>query len=273
MSSPDAPANPLAAPEPWDLVSSGYAEELAPRLRLYAEDALQLAGVSGGARVLDVACGAGPLAILAARRGASVDALDFAARMIDELRSAIARDSIEGVTAWLGDGQALPFGDGTYDAAFSMFGLMFFPDRARGFAELRRCLKEGGVAVVSSWLPMETVPFLAGIFAALRARMPGLQLGSQEAPLSNPERFAGEMTGAGFREVAVHEVRHTFDFPSTAATWTFMLRTMAPLTMLSRKMGPSWAPVGEALLADLLKTFGSGAQSVTMPAWLGAGRR
>ena len=52
-----------------------------------------------------------------------------------------------------------------------------------------------------------------------------------------------------------------------------MLRTMAPLTMLARKMGPSWAPVGEALLADLLKIFGSGAQSVTMPAWLGAGRR
>src|SRR6185436_8525892 len=153
MSNPAAPASPLASSGPWDLVSSAYAEELVPQLSPYAEDALRLAGVADGARVLDVACGPGTLAMLAARRGARVDALDFAAGMIDQLRSAIARDSIEGVTARIGDGQALPFDGGTYDAAFSMFGLMFFPDRARGFAELRRCLKDGGVAVVSSWLP------------------------------------------------------------------------------------------------------------------------
>jgi len=45
---------------------------------------------------------------------------------------------VTGVTAQVADGQALPFADGEFEAAFSMFGLMFFPDRAKGFAELRR---------------------------------------------------------------------------------------------------------------------------------------
>lgn len=51
MSSPAAPASPLASPGPWDLVSSAYAEEIVPQFSPYAEDALRLAGVAGGARV------------------------------------------------------------------------------------------------------------------------------------------------------------------------------------------------------------------------------
>jgi ubiquinone/menaquinone biosynthesis C-methylase UbiE len=255
-------------------VSSAYAEEIVPMFTPYAERALDLAGVRAGMRVLDVACGPGTLSFLAAARGASVDALDFSPGMVEHLRARAARDSVDRVTAQIGDGQDLPFDDGVYDAAFSMFGLMFFPDRARGFGELRRCLKDGCAAVVSSWQPMETnVPFCATMFSVLREHVPGLPFGGSDPPLAAQPVFAEEMRAAGFRDVEVHEVRYSFDMPSTAEGFASMERTMAPLAMLSRKMGPAWTAVRDKMYASLAARFGRGPQSITMPAWLGRGVR
>lgn len=270
-----APPSPLATPAPWDLVSAAYAEEILPTFAPFSEEALRIAGVSEGTRVLDVACGPGTLTLLAARRGATVDALDFSAGMCAQLRAALSRDALEGVRVHEGDGQNVPFDDASYDAAFSMFGLFFFPDRARGFAELRRCLVDGGVAVVSSWHPMEdNVPFFAALFEFLRESMPELPFGrGEQAPLSDPDVFRDEMTAAGFRNVEVREAREAFTFSSLVEAWGSMQRTMAPLAMLASKMGPAWQPVGESVLASLSERFGDGPQTVTLPAWLGVGYR
>jgi ubiquinone/menaquinone biosynthesis C-methylase UbiE len=273
MTAPQPPQSPLASPEAWNLVSGAYAEEIVPQFQLFAEEALRLADVRAGARVLDVACGPGTLSVLAARRGATVDALDFSPQMVEQFQAAIARERLTGVNVAVGDGQQLPFADAAYDAGFSMFGLMFFPDRSRGFAELRRCVRPGGVVVVSSWHPMEAnVPFCAGIFAALRERMPNLPFGSQEAPLSKADVFREEMSAAGLRDVHIHEVRKSFEMPSTAEGWASMARTMAPLVLLSRRMGAGWAPLEAQLREDLIARFGAGPQTLTMPAWLGVGR-
>jgi SAM-dependent methyltransferase len=269
-----APPSPLATPEPWDLVSDAYAAEVLPEFSHFAAHALDAAKVGAKTRVLDVACGPGTLTLLAARRGARVDALDFSPKMIAQLRAQLERESLEGVRTEIGDGQALPFESASYDAAFSMFGLMFFPDRARGFAELHRCLKDGGVAVVSSWQPMEaTVPFLASLFDALRTHIPGLPFGSQEAPLAKEDVFRSELEAARFHSIEVRHVAHAFTFPSTADAWASFHRTMAPLVMLARKMGPAWPPIGALIERDLIARYGAGAQTITMPAWLGIGRK
>ena len=269
-----APPSPLAHPEPWTLVSAAYAEEVLPEFTHYAEEALRLAGVSEGARVLDVACGPGTLTLAAARRGAKVDALDFSPGMVAQLKAALERESIDGVRVHEGDGQHLPFDDASYDAAFSMFGLFFFPDRGRGFRELRRCLRDGSPAVVSSWQPMEgTVPFFTAVFDALRTTMPDLPFGGRDAPLSDAAVFRDEMTDAGFRDVAIHEVRGSFTYPTLADGWGSLRRTMAPLAMLAQKMGPSFEPVSDSIYASLRERFGEGPQTVTLPAWLGVGRK
>lgn len=266
--------SPLASPEPWDLVSAAYAEEVVPQFTLFAKDAWRLAALPRGARVLDVACGPGTLALLAAADGARVDAIDFSPKMVELLRAKVARDGIDGVDARVGDGQALPFADASYDGAFSMFGLMFFPDRARGFGELRRCLCDGGVAVVGSWQPMESsVPFLASVFEALRAHIPGLPFGNREAPLSDEDVFASELGAAGFRDIAVHAVTHSPEPLRTEEAWPMFVRTMAPLAMLSRKMGPAWPAVSERILGDLRARHGEGPQHIEMPAWIGVARK
>jgi len=226
--------------------------------------------VQAGMRVLDVACGPGTLTLLAAKRGARVDAIDFAPRMIDELRRRAPADL---VTSRVGDGQELPFDDASYDAAFSMFGLMFFPDRARGFGELRRCLKDGGAAVVSSWHALdEKVPLIAGVFQTLREHLPDLPFGDAHAPLADAEIFESEMCAAGFREVVVHDVRHTIVFGDMAEAWGSMQRTLAPLALLSRRLGAAWPPLADKMLAGLHERLGQGAQVMTLPAWFGVGR-
>ena len=88
----------------WNLVASAYAEEVVPLFSRYAEDALRIAGVGAGQDVLDVATGPGTLAVLAARRGARVSAIDFAEAMVGKLRARIDAEAIANVEARVGDG-------------------------------------------------------------------------------------------------------------------------------------------------------------------------
>ena len=119
MTTPASPS-PLALPTTWNLVASAYAEEIVPMFERYSEDALKRTGVARGARAIDVATGPGTLAVLAAKRGIHVDAIDFSPDMLAALRSRLARERLDNVEVHQGDGMALPFGDGVFDAGFSI---------------------------------------------------------------------------------------------------------------------------------------------------------
>ena len=146
---------PLSTPWVWDTIADGYASDFVPLFSLYAADALALAELPPNAHVLDVAAGPGTLALLAARTARHVAAVDFAEAMVSQLQRRAAEQRVTNVEVRVADGQALPFADATFDAAFSMFGLMFFPDRSAGFRELARVVKPGRRAAVSSWAPAE----------------------------------------------------------------------------------------------------------------------
>ena len=102
--------------------------------------AIELANIPASARVIDVATGPGTVALALAPRVREVCALDFSSGMIEQLERESARRGLTNVRAVVGDGQSLPYADGAFSAGFSMFGLMFFPDRARGYRELARVL-------------------------------------------------------------------------------------------------------------------------------------
>src|SRR5262249_36924026 len=152
------PVSPLASPEPWDLVRDGYVAELWEQFSRFAASAIELTGLPEGSDVIDVATGPGTLAVQAARRARRVVGVEFAPRMLEELERRAREAGLTNVEAVRADGQALPFPDGSFDRAYSMFGLIFFPDRARGFRELLRVLRPGGKIAVSSWRPFEHVP-------------------------------------------------------------------------------------------------------------------
>jgi ubiquinone/menaquinone biosynthesis C-methylase UbiE len=260
--------SPLATPLPWDLVSSSYDAEVVPVFETYARRALELVDAPAGARVVDVACGPGTLASLAAQAGFQVDALDFSPRMVALLEGKIAR-GLAGVTVRIGDGQALPYGDGVFAAGFSMFGLMFFPDRAAGFRELRRVLVPGARAVVSSWHPLTAVPAFMAMFGAVREVMP--PSAGAEFPLTTADSCRAEMSAA-FAGVEVHTVKHTATYPTTRELWQSVSRTMAPIVLLRERLGADgWREVEPRIVDTIVRELGDGAVEVTTPAWLTVG--
>jgi ubiquinone/menaquinone biosynthesis C-methylase UbiE len=262
---------PLSAPEPWDLVSEGYALEAAQVMLPFTRHAIELARPSRQAHVLDVATGPGMLALELAPHVARIDAVDFAPRMLEQLERRRRALGLDNVHVQQADGQALPFADQSFDAAFSMFGLMFFPERERGFSELQRVLRPGGVAVVSSWAPVDQSSFMTLMFGALCAADP--TRAANWLSLENPEVFTRELGAAGFRDVRVQPFAASLPIESAEQFWDVTTRSSAPLVLLKNRLGPAeWERQSALALAYLRKNI-QGPTTLGTTAYLGFGRR
>lgn len=95
--------------------------------------------VQPGFRVLDACCGTGDLALEAEREGGIVTGLDFSGEMLVR-----ARRKSQTITWVQGDLLALPYEDGSFDAATVGFGVRNVADLRLGLLELRRVLRSGG---------------------------------------------------------------------------------------------------------------------------------
>ena len=118
-----------------------------------------------GDHVIDLACGTGDIAFLAAREGASVVGLDITTRMIELARQKRARESVAAPRAphfIVGDMMALPFASGTADAVTTGYGLRNVPGLDAAIDEIARVLKPGGRLLSldfnrPEWAPIRTV--------------------------------------------------------------------------------------------------------------------
>ena len=155
----------------WDI---GHYEQMAVELEPVAEHMVALARIQRGERVVDLATGTGNAALLAAGTGALVTGLDTAPRLIDVARD---RAVAEGVDASfvVGDIQALPFDDGSFDVALSVFGLIFAADASRAFDEMIRVLGPAGRALFSVWVPAGPVNAMVATFGRALAAATGRQ--------------------------------------------------------------------------------------------------
>jgi ubiquinone/menaquinone biosynthesis C-methylase UbiE len=117
-----------------------------------AEQFFQRLGVAAGTRLLDVGCGAGQLALIAARAGAQVTGCDIAPNWLDKARVRAAAEGLE-IRFEEGDAEALPYGAAEFDAVISLIGAMFAPQPDRVAAELTRVCKPGGMIAMANWTP------------------------------------------------------------------------------------------------------------------------
>jgi len=178
------------------------------------------------------------------------------------------------VEAFEADGQNLPLSDASFDGAFSMFGLIFFPDRARGFRELHRVLRPGGRAVVASWRPFVHVPPIKAAFDTLIELMPELPFGKSKAPLGEPEEMRAEFEAAGFRDVVVEVVTHASTAPDPGSFWQSMARSSAPFVLLRRRLGEErWAALSDGIRSALVERFGPGPLEFAPQALMGVATR
>ena len=138
----------------------------------YAKDLARRLAARRPGRVLEIAAGTGVVTrALATALPASVDvvATDLNQPMLDRASSVGTCRPIEWRQA---DAMALPFADGSFDAVVCQFGAMFFPDRARAFAQARRVLVPGGVLLFNVWDRIEENEFAATVTEALAGLYP-----------------------------------------------------------------------------------------------------
>lgn len=265
--------SPLAEKGPWDDVAEGYGAEANWIMAAFSARALELAAPRDTAVIADIAAGPGPLTLRAAPNVARVHALDFSEKMLGELAANVKKLGLSNVEIHHGDGQALPFANDSFDAAFSMFGLMFYPDRIKGHAEIHRVLKPGGSAVVSSWADITQSSLMMLVFGALSAADPSRPQPKYDPnSLENPELLASEMKAGGFVDVVVHTCNHEFDAPEPAALWDSMVRSSAPLVMLRKKLGEEeWAVQAQKAKAFLTGKLASGPSKLNTRALLAVG--
>lgn len=164
----------------WGL---GDYPRMAQRLEPAARLAVEQAAVSASDRVLDVGCGTGNAALLAAVAGARVVGVDFEPALLGIAQERAAAVGV--AVSWQqADVVSLPFPDGSFTVAISVFGVMYASDQARAAFELRRVLAPGGRLVLASWIPGSFMPAMGG---ALAGYLPPPRQGG--AP---PARWGGE---------------------------------------------------------------------------------
>lgn len=118
---------------------------VAPRL-------VNFARVQSGARVLDVACGTGVVALTAARLGATVTGADLTPALVERARVNAELSQLK-VDFHEADVEDLPFADASFDFVLSQFGHMFGPRPGVAIAEMLRVLAPGGTIAFSTWPP------------------------------------------------------------------------------------------------------------------------
>ena len=158
---------------------------------------VEAAGVRPGERVLDVAAGAGNAAIPAALAGATVVASDLTPELLESGRREAVERGAE--LEWReGDAEALPFGDGEFDAVLSCLGVMFAPHHQPSADELVRVSRPGGTIGLLSWTPEG---FIGQMFATMKPYAPPPPPGAQPPPLWGREDHVRALLGARVTDV------------------------------------------------------------------------
>ncbi|MFI7400797.1 class I SAM-dependent methyltransferase [Streptomyces sp. NPDC049541] len=177
------------------------------------EDLLVDAVAAGSAhRVLDVGCGTGGVTLAVARRlgaaGRSVG-VDISEPVIAAARARAEREGTP-ATFVLGDAQDHAFEPAAFDAVISRFGVMFFKDSVRAFANLRRASADGALLRFIAWRGPAENPFMTTAERAAAPLLPDLPVRRPDEPgqfaFADPDRVRRILAQSGWREIDIRPI-------------------------------------------------------------------
>lgn len=163
--------------------------------------------LSPGSRLLDVGCGSGQLALMAAKDGLEVTGVDIAGNWVERAR---ARAQAEGLRARFeeADAEALPFEDASFDVVSSLIGAMFAPRPELVAKELLRVCVPGGTIAMANWTPEG---FIGQMFKTVGKFI--APSGLPSPVLWGDAAMVRERLGKGLSDLHLARHQYTFSYP------------------------------------------------------------
>ena len=221
-----------------------------------ARELVDRAALRTGERVLDVACGTGVVARLAAEQvgtAGTVAGLDVNPGMLAVARSVTPAEA--GVEWHEASAESIPLPEAAFDVVLCQMGLQFVPDKLAALREMRRVLAPGGRLLLN--VPGPTPPPF-GIMADTLAKHVGPELAGfvhVVFSLHDPDELAALLTAAGFSDVVVDRPVRTLRLPPPKAfLWQYVHST---------PMADAVAQAGEETQAALEEDVVAGWQPFT----------
>ena len=163
--------------------------------------------IAPGCQLLDVACGSGQLALMAAKDGIEVTGVDIAPTLVERAR---ARAEAEGLRAHFeeADAEALPFDDTSFDMVVSLIGAMFAPQPTQVAKELLRVCVPGGTIAMANWTPQG---FVGQMFKTVSTFI--APSGMPSPVLWGDELMVRERLSHGLSELRLTRRQYLFSYP------------------------------------------------------------
>jgi SAM-dependent methyltransferase len=261
----DAQAFKAATRRQWDHAAPGWNAHTA-QIREWLQPAtdamLEMAGVRRGARVLDVAAGAGDQTLdIAQRVGPEgfVLATDLSASILEFASANAQRAGHANVGTLVADGESLQIEKESFDAAVCRLGLMLFPDPRQGLREMHRALKPGGGICTIVFAGPQANPCVTTLLstalkhAGLEPRDP-FQPGGLLS-LGKPGLIDEMFRDAGFKDVATTRMDAPFRLPTAQDYLGFIRTSASPLQQILGKLGSEAADAAWKDMEERLKVF------------------
>jgi ubiquinone/menaquinone biosynthesis C-methylase UbiE len=250
-----------------DKLFAGSIPELYDRLLVpliferYAQDLASRIAVSGPQQMLETAAGTGVLTSATVSRlpaQSRIVATDLNQPMLDR---AASRRNLEGRVAWRqADALALPFKAHCFDAVACQFGVMFFPDKVKGYSEARRVLRPRGRFFFNVWDRLDENEFAETVNDAVAAFLPNdppAFMARTPHGYHDVGKIRNDLTAAGFSDVLIETVTHASKAASPRDTAIAFCQG-TPLRNEIEARGAALEAATDAAAEALAKRFGKG---------------
>ena len=198
-----------------------------------------------GQKVLDVAAGNGNFTLAAARRWTDVTSSDYVPALLARGEERAKAERL-GVTYRTADAEDLPFGEATFDAVASTFGVMFTPNQEKAAAEMLRVCRSGGKIGLANWTPDG---FIGALFKTIGRHVPP-PAGVRSPALWGTRSRLTELFGAGVSHIQVTEKTFAFRYRSPEHWLQIFRDYYGPV---HKAFGALQGDAREALERDLLE--------------------